>query len=116
MQSSNKNLDLDIMLEVRSLHRPGSLGKLLTAIGDENGLIGDLKTIYIGKTHSIRQITVSVHDHEHLNRIVKAIHEKTKAKVLKIIDIVFERHLGGKIHSARNEDIKNITDLRYVYT
>src|SRR5205823_272617 len=31
-------------------------------------------------------------------------------------DMVFERHLGGKIHSARNREINTVADLRYIYT
>jgi len=31
-------------------------------------------------------------------------------------DLVFEKHKGGKIHSARNENINTVSDLRYIYT
>jgi malate dehydrogenase (oxaloacetate-decarboxylating) len=110
------NPDWDIVLIIRSIHKPGSLGKLLTAIGEEEGLIGDIKTLTVGKTHSTREITVSVYNQAHLDKIISSIKEHTKAKILSIEDPVFEKHLGGKIHSGRNADVKNITDLRYIYT
>jgi malate dehydrogenase (oxaloacetate-decarboxylating) len=116
MQKRFINPDWDIVLVIRSIHQPGSLGKLLTTIGEEEGLIGDIKTLIIGKTHSTREITVSVYDQAHLDKIVSSIKEHTKAKILSIEDPVFEKHLGGKIHSGRNADVKNVTDLRYIYT
>jgi malate dehydrogenase (oxaloacetate-decarboxylating) len=116
MKKRHSNPELDIVLVVRSLHRPGSLGALMTIIGEEEGLIGNIVTISIGKTHSVREITVSVYDKEHLDHLAAAIRNHTHIKLLEIKDIVFEKHLGGKIHSRRNEDVTGITDLRYIYT
>ena len=116
MKQEKRLPDQDIVLEVRSLHKPGSLGKLLSVIGNEGGLIGDLVTKSVGKTHSIREITVSVFDEAHQQAIIKAIEEKTHATILSITDPVFERHKGGKIHSVRRQDVKTVADLRYVYT
>lgn len=116
MKQEKRLPDQDIVLEVRSLHKPGSLGKLLSVIGNEGGLIGDLVTKSVGKTHSIREITVSVFDEAHQQSIIKAIEEKTHATILSITDPVFERHKGGKIHSVRKQDVKTVADLRYVYT
>lgn len=116
MKSFQRLPDQDIILEVRSLHKPGSLGRLLSVIGKEGGLIGDLVTKFVGKSHSIREITVAVFDDEHQQRIVKTIQEKTDATILSITDPVFERHKGGKIHSGRRLEVRTVADLRYVYT
>lgn len=110
------NPDWDLVFEIKTLHKPGSLGKLFTTIGEEGGLIGDIVTCSVGKTHSIRNVTVSVYDKDHLQRIKDAISSRTASVVLSIEDIVFEKHLGGKIHSARNADVKTVADLRYIYT
>src|ERR1017187_2249662 len=110
------NPEWDIVMEIRSLHKPGSLGKLLTVIGEGGGVIGDIKTISIGKTHSIREITISVYDKAHLDNMIEAVHERTKTKILGIKDLVFEKHKGGKIHSTRNQNVETISDLRYIYT
>jgi len=116
MKRNITNPEWDIVMEVKSLHEPGSLGKLLTVIGEEQGLIGDFTTVSIGKAYSVREITVSVSDKAHLDRVVIAVHKRTKTKILAIKDLVFEKHKGGKIHSARNQEVKNISDLRYIYT
>lgn len=108
--------DQDIVLQVRSLHKPGSLGRLLSVIGEEGGLIGDLVTNSVGKTHSIREITVAVFDKAHQEKVIEAIEERTDAKILSVRDPVIERHKGGKIRSVRTHDVKTVADLRYVYT
>lgn len=106
----------DIVLVVKNPHRPGSLGHFLTVLGEERALIGDLKTQFIGKENSFREVTISVYDEEHLKAIEKAVAERTEAEILEIKDLVFERHEGGKIRSRRNRELKNLEDLRYIYT
>lgn len=108
--------ELDILFEIKSLHKQGALGRLLTVIGEEGGIVGEIKTEFVGKTHSLRKITVSVYDEENLKSLVKAIEEKTEAQILSYKDLVYERHKGGKIHSGRKYDVKSIWDLRYIYT
>ncbi len=106
----------DILFEIKSLHKQGALGKLLTVIGEEGAIVGEIKTEFVGKTHSLRKITVSVYDEENLKSLVKAINEKTEAQILSYKDLVYERHKGGKIHCGRKTDVKTIWDLRYIYT
>ncbi len=106
----------DIQFEIKSLHKQGALGKLLTVIGEEGAIVGEITTEFVGKTHSFRKITVSVYDDENLSSLIKAINEKTEAKILSFKDLVYERHKGGKIHCGRKADVKNIWDLRYIYT
>jgi malate dehydrogenase (oxaloacetate-decarboxylating) len=110
------NPEMDILFEIKSLHKPGELGKLMSVIGNEGGLIGDIKTLSVGKSHSIREITISVYDMPHLTKIENSIKEKTDAEIMFTRDLVFEWHIGGKIRSVRTRNIDNLADLRYVYT
>jgi len=108
--------DQDIVLIVRNPHRAGSLGKLLSVIGDVGALVGDLTTRSVSPYHSIREITVSVYDDDHLVQVLSAIRAQTQAEVLETCDLVIARHQGGKIHCGRKQDIKLLSDLRYIYT
>lgn len=116
MSSHHRTPDRDILFEIRSRHRPGSLGKLFSIIGNEGGLVGDITTKFVGKTHSVREITIAVFDEEHQRCIEQAIAQQTDAQILQIKDPVFERHKGGKIHTSRKSDVRTLADLRYVYT
>jgi malate dehydrogenase (oxaloacetate-decarboxylating) len=108
--------DQDIVLVVRNPHRAGALGKLLSAIGEAGALVGDLTTRSVSPYHSIREITVSVYDDDHLLQVLAAIRANTEAEVIETCDLVFARHQGGKIHCGRKQDIKLLSDLRYIYT
>jgi malate dehydrogenase (oxaloacetate-decarboxylating) len=108
--------DQDIVLVVKNPHRPGALGRLFTVIGEAGALIGDLTTQSVSPYHSLREITVSVYDQEHLTRVLAAIAAGTDAEVIEHRDLVFVRHQGGKIHNKRRQDITKLADLRYIYT
>jgi malate dehydrogenase (oxaloacetate-decarboxylating) len=108
--------DQDIVLVVRNPHRAGALGKLLSAIGEVGALVGDLTTRSVAPYHSIREITVSVYDDDHLVQVLNAIRTNTEAEVIETCDLVIARHQGGKIHCGRKQDIKLLSDLRYIYT
>ena len=85
-------------------------------IGDERAAVGDIETQFIGKDHSIREVTVSVHDMDHLDAVLRAIRQRTEAEIIGIKDLVFERHQGGKLHSTRTRELERLEDLRYIYT
>ena len=110
------NPEWDILYEIKNIHQPGELGKLMAAIGEAGGLVGDINTKSIDETYSIREITISVKDESHRDLVAQAIRTKTSAEILSMRDLVFEKHKGGKIHSARNENVNTISDLRYIYT
>ena len=100
--------DNDIKLRIKSPHRPGKLGLLLTVLGEEGALVGDIETLFIGKDHSFRNITISIFDEVHLDAIKTAIKNRTEVEILEIEDIVFKRHEGGKIHSKRKQELRRL--------
>ncbi|MCK7540865.1 MAG: hypothetical protein MZV63_63230 [Marinilabiliales bacterium] len=55
--------------------RPASLGELLSAIGRQGGLIGEIRTVHMGGSAVDRDITVYADDLQHLDRIVKTVEE-----------------------------------------
>ena len=86
----------DIVLLIRNPHVSGSLGHLLSLIGDEGGLIGNIETQFIGRKNSVRAITLSVYDQDHLKRIQETIKEQTEAEVLEVKDLVLNGMREGK--------------------
>ncbi len=108
--------ETDIVLTIKNRHRAGSLGHLLSVIGEAGALIGDITTKFVGRDHSFREVTVSVYDEAHLEVVKQAILDKTEGEILEVKDLVFDRHLGGKIHSGRTRDLERLEDLRYIYT
>ena len=108
--------DLDILFRIKSLHRQGSLASLFTRLAEEGCLLGDIHTVFVGKSHSLRDITVSVYDEDHKHRVEEIIASQEGAELVSCDDLVFDKHAGGKVRSVRTRDIKDPTDLRYYYT
>ncbi len=108
--------DHDVVLVIKNPHRPGIFGKMLSVVGREGALVGDIETQFIGKAHFFREVTLSVYDEDHLGQILAAIETETETEVLEVKDLVFERHEGGKLHTGRTRNLERLEDLRYIYT
>ncbi|MCX6574170.1 MAG: NAD-dependent malic enzyme [Candidatus Aminicenantes bacterium] len=96
--------------------RPASLGELLSAIGRQGGLIGEIRTVHMGGSAVDRDITIYADDLKHLDRIVKTVEETPGAQLLEVRDEVLEMHQGGKIAIRSRYDISSLSTLRKVYT
>jgi len=60
---------LDCTYCVQIPHRPGQLAAVAQAIAEGDGVIGDVRTISLGREASVREITVEVRDGEQQERI-----------------------------------------------
>jgi malate dehydrogenase (oxaloacetate-decarboxylating) len=96
--------------------KPGSLGRLLSAIGDQGGLIGEIRTIHMGGSAVDRDITVYADDLKHLDRLIRIVDATPEARLLEVRDEVLEMHQGGKIAIRSRYDISSLSTLRKVYT
>ena len=108
--------EMDIEFTVKTLHKAGVLGSVLTKLGTTSALVGDISTISIGKTYSLRKIIISVYDDAHLEEVLRVIERHDAVELVEKNDVVFQKHKAGKIRSKRVKDVQTITDLRYIYT
>jgi malate dehydrogenase (oxaloacetate-decarboxylating) len=108
--------EYDVVLTVRNPQRPGMIGRFLTVVGDLGALVGDIETRFVGKDHFLRDIGLIVYDEAHLAEILAAVRDETDSEVVEVKDVVFERHLGGKIRSGRTTEVERLEDLRLLYT
>ena len=63
------NVSHSVTLRVELSHRPGSLGRLTTAIGDAGGNILGLDIVEVLGDVIVRDVTVLAADAEHATRI-----------------------------------------------
>jgi len=96
--------------------RPGSLGELLSAIGERGGLIGEIRTVHMGGSAVDRDVTIYADDLKHLDRIIGTVESTPGAQLLEVRDEVLEMHQGGKIAIRSRYDISSLNTLRLVYT
>jgi malate dehydrogenase (oxaloacetate-decarboxylating) len=103
-------------LRVEFPHRAGSLGKILTSVGEAGGMVGAVDIVRMGQQTSCRDITVSARDSEHAQQVVKHVEELPEVKIINISDRTFLMHLGGKIEIRSRMQLRTRDDLSMAYT
>jgi malate dehydrogenase (oxaloacetate-decarboxylating) len=104
------------ILRTETSNRPGTLGKVTTAIGGEGGDIGAIDIVRVGNSRMIRDVTVAARDEAHADAIVQRVREIEGVVVLHVTDRTFLVHLGGKIEVVGRVPVKARDDLSMVYT
>lgn len=100
----------------RLTQKPGILGHLLASIGDENGYLGEIKTVKMGRTSVVRDLVVFADDQSHMEKLINVVHQAPDAELLEVRDEVLEMHQGGKIAIRSRYKINTLEQLRRVYT
>ena len=103
-------------LRVEFPHRAGSLGRILTVIGDAGGMVGAVDIVRMREDRTVRDITVNARDSEHGQSVVEAVEVLPEVNVVNISDRTFLMHLGGKIEVRSKLQIRTRDDLSMVYT
>jgi malate dehydrogenase (oxaloacetate-decarboxylating) len=107
---------LDCTYRLQIPHRTGQLARVVGAIAEGEGLIGDVVTISIGREHSIREITVEVRDSAQERRIAELLEVVEGVTVLWHQDRAMLRHEGGKLRIDAIHPIRTVQQMRDVYT
>jgi malate dehydrogenase (oxaloacetate-decarboxylating) len=97
-------------------HRAGSLGAVLMAIGDAEGMVGAVDIVRMGQERSTRDITINARNSEHGRSIVEAVEALPETRVVNISDRTFLMHLGGKVEVRPKMPVRTRDDLSMAYT
>jgi len=110
------NASYSVCIRVEVDHKPGSLGRVATAIGDEGGNIAALDIVEVVGERIVRDVTVFTADDTHADRICAALDKIDGVHVVGISDRVFLMHEGGKIAVQSKIPLQNRDDLSMAYT
>jgi len=105
-----------ITIRVQIQNRPGSLGRLTTAIGRIGGDIGAVDLVHVGHDVLTRDLTVNAASVAHGEQIVEAIGSVDGVEVINVSDRTFLMHLGGKIEVKSKAPLHTRADLSMAYT
>jgi malate dehydrogenase (oxaloacetate-decarboxylating) len=111
-----QKLDLDTLVTLRSELRPETLGLITTAIGAEGGITAEVHTLRMGPDFAVRELTIESADKAHFERILAAISACPGTQVLEVEERVFRKHEGGKIEVRARVPVRDVADLRDLYT
>jgi malate dehydrogenase (oxaloacetate-decarboxylating) len=103
-------------LRVKIVDKPGYLGRVATMIGENGCMVGEIKTVHLGKGYKIRDIDVYADSEVLLQGILMAVRKFDGVDIIEVVDIVEETHQGGKIEVVPTVDVETIDDLKIVYT
>jgi malate dehydrogenase (oxaloacetate-decarboxylating) len=110
------NASYSMTLRVEYPHRAGSLGRILTAIGEAGGMVGAVDIVRMGQEWSTRDITVNTRNSEHGRTVVEAVEALPETRVVNISDRTFLMHLGGKVEVRPKMPVRTRDDLSMAYT
>jgi malate dehydrogenase (oxaloacetate-decarboxylating) len=103
-------------LRCRIVNRPGVFGRLATAIGNVGTSLGDIRTVWVGPEHKVRDVDVLVDGTAMLDETIEAVRDVEGIDLLEVIDDVHELHIDGKIEVRPTHPVRTLNDLRRVYT
>jgi malate dehydrogenase (oxaloacetate-decarboxylating) len=105
-----------LILKVELERRPGTLGRLSSAIGEAGGSIGAVDIIEQGERHTLREVTVDCSSEQQWAHIHAAVDGLDGVRLVERTDRTLELHRGGKIHTGLKSRIRNRDDLAMAYT
>ena len=92
------------------------LGRVTSAIGMAEGVIGTVNIVKRTKDKTIRDITVDARDSEHEKKIAAILNIIEGVKVVEILDRTFFFHVGGKIEVKSKAPLDESEKLSIAYT
>src|SRR6187397_842977 len=116
MGSLSQSAQFSMILRVELLRRPGSLGRLTSAIGEAGGQIGAIDILVQAEDKTLREITVDCSDREHWDQVVRVVESLDDVTLIEVTDRTFELHRGGKIYTGLKVPLKTRDDLSMAYT
>jgi malate dehydrogenase (oxaloacetate-decarboxylating) len=114
MVTPNASYSVRIRAEIDN--RPGTLGRLTTAIGEAGGSIAALDIVEVVGDKILRDVTVFAGDDDHVKRISDAVEAVEGVHVRSVRDRTFLMHVGGKIETTSRVPLQSRDDLSMAYT
>ena len=100
---------------VETIHKPGSLARVLQVIADAGLAIEHLSALRREQGRTLWEITLEM-DEETDRSLYDRIDQLPTARFVGKSDRVFTRHRGGKIHTVASLPINTLQVLRDIYT
>ncbi len=103
-------------VRVRNEQTVGQLARLLSAISEAGGGLGDIHMLTETSRSVVRDIVIYADDLAHFETILEAVKTNEGTIVMDVRDEVLELHLKGKIAIRSRYPIDSLATLRRVYT
>ncbi|MBT8248810.1 MAG: NAD-dependent malic enzyme [Acidimicrobiia bacterium] len=105
-----------VRLLVRLWHKPGTLGRMATRIGEAGGNITRMEGFVVRGDSVTREIIVDAGSEEHISEIIDAVNDVEGIDVIESSDMTFHVHEGGKLDTVSRRPLVDAIDLSMAYT
>jgi malate dehydrogenase (oxaloacetate-decarboxylating) len=103
-------------IRVRNEQQLGTLGRLLVAVAEAGGDVGEVRLIQETSRYTLRDISIYTQDETQMDCVLHAMEVNPGTRILAIRDEVLELHQKGKIAIRSRVSVDNLSILRLVYT
>ncbi|MEM1271885.1 MAG: malic enzyme-like NAD(P)-binding protein, partial [Bacteroidota bacterium] len=105
-----------ITIRLKLANEPGTLARVMTAVGEAGGNIGAVDIVRVDHESLIRDITVNTSGADHQSRIEAALNALGDIEIIHVSDRTFLLHLGGKIEVVSKTPVETRDQLSMAYT
>jgi len=105
-----------LIIRVETQNSPHAFASLAKAIGEAGGSVSAVDTRTVGRSTTVRDVTINVASDAVGTAVQDAIKAQDGARIISVSDSIFLAHLGGKIHIEPNIPVRTRADLSTVYT
>ena len=105
-----------LKIEIEIPNRPGALASIMSTIANHGGSLGDIVLLQRNLKYTQRELTIDASSTEQGDKIIEAIKNLPKVKVISFSDRTFAIHQGGKIRVESKLPLKSQSDLAMAYT
>jgi malate dehydrogenase (oxaloacetate-decarboxylating) len=94
----------------------GALASFTAAVSNAGGDTGDIDVVQSSAEYMLRDFNIGARDVKHGEAIIEALKKIADIEIIQVSDVVFLKHLGGKISIQPTSEVKTRIDLCQVYT
>ena len=116
MVDLNPSASFSLKIELEIPNRPGALASIMSTIANHGGSLGDIVLLQRNLKYTQRELMIDASSTEQGDKIIGAIKDLPRVKVINYSDRTFAIHQGGKISVESKLPLKSQSDLAMAYT
>ncbi|MEO0540249.1 MAG: NAD-dependent malic enzyme [Cyanobacteria bacterium P01_A01_bin.105] len=116
MVSLTPNPSYSVTIRLRVPNQAGQLARVIQAIGEAGGNLGDVDVVERTRQAMVRDISVDAASTDHAETIVSRLRTLDTVEVIRVTDRTFALHEGGKIRVESKIGLRRQDDLAMAYT
>ena len=116
MVDLNPSASFSLKVELEIPNRPGALASIMSTIAAQGGSLGDITLLQRNLKYTQRELTIDASSTEQGDKIIDALANLPKVKIVSYSDRTFAIHQGGKISVESKLPLHSQSDLAMAYT